>query len=264
MTETDGGNIRLVSLAAMAMRNRWRYEAMRTVSDHLLVWFTRGQGRITVSGVTRGYGAHNAVFIPAGTMHSFELGRQVLGTAIYFSRHLDLDLPETAVHLRITEAAAQGRLTAHIDAIRLELEEQKPAFERAALHHAGLISVWLDRQPQTAFIKEADQDAGSALAARFAELVERDYKSGRQVADYAAALGVTPTHLSRVCKAACGRNASALLAERVTSEARRLLRDEKRPIGEIAQELGFSSQAYFSRAFQIQTGQSPSAFRRGR
>jgi AraC-like DNA-binding protein len=33
------------------------------------------------------------------------------------------------------------------------------------------------------------------------------------------------------------------------------------PVKDIAQRLGFTSPAYFSRAFQNETGKSPSAFR---
>ena len=82
------------------------------------------------------------------------------------------------------------------------------------------------------------------------------------VADFAAALGVTPTHLTRCCNTACGRPASALLQDRRIFEARKLLAETRIPVGKIAEQLGFNSPAYFTRAFQHLTGKSPSAFRR--
>jgi AraC family transcriptional regulator, transcriptional activator of pobA len=82
------------------------------------------------------------------------------------------------------------------------------------------------------------------------------------VADYARALGVTPTHLSRCCRETCGRPALALLNDRVLFEARQLLRDTRVPVQDIARSLGFSSAAYFSRAFLAKAGSTPSAFRR--
>ena len=82
------------------------------------------------------------------------------------------------------------------------------------------------------------------------------------VADFASALGVTPTHLTRCCKLACGRPASALLHDRLIFEARQLLAETRMPVGQIADALGFASPAYFTRAFQHQTGKSPSAFRK--
>ncbi len=50
-------HLRLMAIPRLAAGGRWRVEAMRSLSEPLLLWFTRGQGRITVAGVTRGYGA---------------------------------------------------------------------------------------------------------------------------------------------------------------------------------------------------------------
>jgi len=46
-------------------------------------------------------------------------------------------------------------------------------------------------------------------------------------------------------------------------EARRLLADTRKPVKQIAAELGFASPAYFTRAFQGRCGQSPRSFRTG-
>ena len=107
-------------------------------------------------------------------------------------------------------------------------------------------------------------DAAQRLSAQFSEMIEQQYRSGKSVSQYAKDLGVTPTHLSRVCNQACGRPASMLLHDRLIFEARRLLHETKMPIQKVASDLGFSSSAYFSRAFQQHTGQTPSAFRRSR
>ena len=78
---------------------------------------------------------------------------------------------------------------------------------------------------------------------------------------FAAELGVTPGHLSRACNIACGRSASAILADRVHFEARRMLAETDLPIKYIAEKLGFHSAAYFSRAFHKHTGYAPRNFR---
>ena len=73
---------------------------------------------------------------------------------------------------------------------------------------------------------------------------------------------MTPTHLSRVCNQTCGRSASDLLHDRLIFEARRLLAETKVPVNVIAAELGFTSPAYFTRAFQHRTGKTPTGFRK--
>lgn len=260
--------VRVVPITRLAQGGRWRVEAMRAQPEPVLLWFTRGQGRITLGGLTRGYGAHNAVFIPAGVMHGFEVGPQTNGLALFFGRDCDVTLPDASQHLRIRESGPQAELSQIFEQIQRELESQKPGADRAARHHLGLLSVWLERQiaqveADPAAQKQPRPAAARRLAARYAAVLERRFRSGNGVADMAAELGVTPTHLTRVCREACGRSAHDLLQERRLYEARRMLTETREPVGAIAEALGFTSPAYFARAFQAGTGKTPSAFRKG-
>jgi AraC-like DNA-binding protein len=123
-----------------------------------------------------------------------------------------------------------------------------------------LVSAWMTRElarQEGAILRERSH----RLVELFAERMEEQFRTGRGVADYAAQLQVTPTHLSRVCREAAGRPAHALLNERIMYEARRLLLETDMPAREIAEHLGFSSAAYFTRAFSQATGRTPSDFR---
>lgn len=266
MTETSKtqDDFRVVPLPHFARGGRWRTEAMRSHSQPLLIWFTKGQGRITVAGNTRGYGPHNAVYIPTGTMHGFDMLGQVFGTIVFFPDNAEIDLPAEPLHLRFREAALHSELTILIDNIQRELERDQSAQDRALVHHGGLLSVWLQRQAENMPEAEIQLDASRRLTAAFTALVERDFHLAKSVSEYASELGVTPTHLSRVCNIACGRPASSLLNERVHYEARRLLRETRTPVKDIAEHLGFTSAAYFTRSFQKQSGQTPSLFRKAR
>ncbi len=255
--------LRVVPVPRLAAGGRWRVEAMRSLSTPLLLWFTRGQGRITVGGITRGYGAHNAIFIPPGVMHGYDVGSQTHGTAVFFGSDTALDLPTEPHHLRIRDVGPQAELSGLIDNVQRELDSGKPGAERAAHHHLGLLGVWLERQVEIAKADAKKPAAAARLAARYTALLEREFRSGKGVGEYARALGVTPTHLTRVCNQSCGRSASDLLHDRVIFEARLLLSETRMPISQVSQALGFTSAAYFTRAFQHRTGKTPSAFRKG-
>ena len=79
--------------------------------------------------------------------------------------------------------------------------------------------------------------------------------------NYAAALSITPTHLSRIARTATGQAASQLILERIVREARRNLVYTNLPVSTIAFALGFNDPAYFSRIYTAATGRSPRAFR---
>lgn len=257
--------VEVLGLARLAHGGRWRVEAMRSYSRPVLLWFTRGSGRVTVTGTTRGYGPHNAVFLPAGTMHGFDMLGQVLGFAVFLADDPTLDWPEEPLHLRCREGRTQAELTGLIEQLE-RASNQRDGETSAELHHlSGLMSVWLKRRAEDATNATAQRErAADRLAAAFTALVERDFRLSKGVAEYAAELGVTPTHLSRACRSTCGRSALALLTDRRLYEARRLLRDTNRPVQSIARDAGFGSAAYFSRAFRAEIGASPTEFRHAR
>lgn len=256
-------DIRVVPLSRMAQGGRWRTEAMRSYQHPVLLWFARGQGRITVAGVSRGYAASNLIFLPTATMHGFDMVGSVQGHVMHLPNELRQFFPDEPLHLRLRDPAAQAEITRAIELIRREIDGAEFDAVDALRHHAGLLAIWLERQRRAsgAALGEA-RNAADRLTAAFTSLIERDLKLAKGIAEYAADLGVTPTHLSRACRAASGRSASQILQDRVHFEARRLLSETDAPIKAISEELGFSSPAYFTRAFQSQTGLTPSAFRK--
>ena len=256
---------RVVPISRFAQGEKWRIEAMRSYRQPVLIWFTKGQGRITINGQAHGYGPHNAIFLPPGTMHGFSTVGTVFGNIVFLPADMASEFPETAQHLRFRDVQRQAQLTALIDTLQGELKSDLPDTAQALRCHSGLLAVWLNRQVACleGDCKEAKRRASHRLVSGFCRLVERDFKTPKTVADYATELGVTPTHLSRVCNECAGKSASAFLADRVHFEARKLLRETRLPVQEIARMLGFSSAAYFTRAFHKITGQSPSAFRHG-
>ena len=264
MTQTPdlAPDLRLVAIPRLAAGGRWRVEAMRAISEPMFLWFTKGQGRITIAGVTRGYTANNAVFIPPGVMHGFEVGPSVFGTALFFGRGSTVALPALPQHLRIRETHAQQELNIILDSMARELGSDVPAHDRATRHYLGLLSVWLERQAVRGAPDVPKPDAARRLVARYTSLMEQEFRTGTGVGDMAATLGVTSTHLTRCCRIACGRSAIEVLQDRRIFEARILLAETRLPVARIGEALGFTSPAYFTRAFQHLTGRTPTAFRR--
>lgn len=260
--DTDPSGYTLIPIPRLAANGRWRVEAMRSYERPLILWFTRGQGRITLAGKVRGYGANNLVYVPPHSMHAFEVGTQVYGMALFLPPHTAATLPQKPLHLRLRDKSMHLELTALFENIQHELEGDLPYRTEALDLHAGYLALWLARREVEQDATRARPDATTRLVERFTTMVEAQYHSGMSVQDYAEALGVTPTHLSRACRAACGRPASKILSDRIISEARRLLADTDTPVNKVASQLGFNSPAYFTRAFQTHTGKTPTDFRR--
>lgn len=241
---------------------KWRTEAMRSHDAPRLIYFNKGQGRITIAGLTSGFGPNNLIYVPAKTMYGFEAGPTVFGQMLTIPPAMASEWPEQTVHLRLRDVVAQKELAGLFDGLERELTSVKSGHSRAAHYQLGLLAVFFERQTELRGDENTRAETASArLVAAYTDLIERDFRQHKGVADFAAELGVTPTHLTRCCRQTCGKSALKLLNDRILYEARLLLREGRRPIGEIAKALGFASAAYFTRAFQGATGMTPSAFR---
>ncbi len=256
-----GAGVDCMTLAQLTRHARWQLTLAHARRDHLLLWVTRGQGRACIDGARRGVGIHNAIFVPAGTLFSMELGAQAFGHAMVIAPGALPLLPETPLHLRIRDAYAQAEISKLFEAMQREISEARALSEEALAAQAQLVTVWLARQAQSAPRHDPSQTPDQALSSRFARLLEARFDSGWGLQDYAASLGVTPEALTRACQQATGRPAEALLNERLAHEAQRLLMDPVPPIPDVARQLGFTSPEYFDRFVERQTGKPPRALR---
>ena len=264
-TNTMGNNhhITMRTLAQLTRGGEWQLDLMHDRSVHLLIWITRGQGLALIDGARRGVGTHNALFVPAGTTMAVELGRQSSGQALIIPDSTELRLPGQAHHLRIRDVSAQSEIGLILEGLQREQTNGRPLVSEAMEAHTSLLSIWLRRQLGLDEHMPTRANAATRLCRAFCRRVSAEFRSGAPMADYAEALGVTPTHLTRVCRASAGKTAADLLTQRILYEARHLLSTEKTQIQDVARYLGFGSAAYFTRFMQHHTGQSPSALRKG-
>ncbi|EPX78142.1 helix-turn-helix domain-containing protein [Salipiger mucosus] len=255
----DPALVRVTSLGRMPS---WRLGLLHDRPENVLIWVTRGQGRVVVNGIRRGFGTHNAMFIPAGTLFSVDASAQCLGLVVTSPAGLTGRLPGSALHLRARDTRAQSELTAQIEAMQREFTKGRIMLQDALEAHVRLIAVWLHRQAAEGTADAPEESAAQRLARTFARLLTRHYASDRSVAGYAEALSVTPTHLTRACRVACGRTAAEMIAERKLHAARQMLAEGEAPVMRVAEMLGFQSAAYFTRFIRSHTGSSPTDLRR--
>ncbi|EDM38914.1 putative AraC family transcriptional regulator [Pedobacter sp. BAL39] len=113
-------------------------------------------------------------------------------------------------------------------------------------------------------------DAGTRITGVFSELLERqfpiistsqrfEFRSPKTIADR---LAVHVNYLNRAIKKTTGRTTTDHIFERLTGEAKALLKHTDWNIAEISYVLGFEDQAQFNNFFRKQTKLSPSAFRK--
>lgn len=96
---------------------------------------------------------------------------------------------------------------------------------------------------------------------RLIELIEIHYRDQHSPSAYATQLGISEKALNRLVKTHFGKTLTLLLRERILKHAKWHLLHTRKPVKEIAAEVGYADELYFSRLFKRSTGLAPRAFR---
>ncbi len=258
----SSNRLKIITLSQWSMGQDWRLSLAHDQPEHLLIWITRGQGRVLMDGQRRGVGTHNAIVIPSCNLFALELGRQAMGQVVVIPQETELLMPQIPRLLRIRDSIAMNELTVLIEAATREQASGRPLRTQSMDAFGALISVWIQRQMALEEHAPKKHNAAARLCSAYCAHINAGFAAPLTMSDHAAFLGVTPTHLTRACKAATGKTAADLLTERKLHEARCLLTATDVPAQDIARHLGFGSAAYFTRFMQHHTQTTPSALRK--
>ncbi|KFF19031.1 AraC family transcriptional regulator [Chryseobacterium piperi] len=109
--------------------------------------------------------------------------------------------------------------------------------------------------------KELAKDDFNELKS-FQNLVEEHFLIEKNLSFYADLLHITPNTLSKKIKSRFNKTPSQIIQERVILEAKKQIHLTRKSIKEIALELNFNDEFYFSKYFKKYTGVSPTQFRK--
>lgn len=98
-------------------------------------------------------------------------------------------------------------------------------------------------------------------AAEFQKLLEVHFKNEKELSFYSDKLSITNNTLSKAVKKEFAKTPTQLINERIILESKKLLHLTYRSVKEIASELGFTDEFYFSRYFKKSVGYSPKKYR---
>ncbi|MCA9116091.1 MAG: helix-turn-helix transcriptional regulator, partial [Planctomycetaceae bacterium] len=150
-----------------------------------------------------------------------------------------------------------------IEALHREQAGQELAFREVMVAQLKVLLIVATRHKATTAARcgPAAFDPQHPVLIEFRELIEQHYCTLHSPAEYARLLHITAKTLGRTVREHLGTTPTELIRARVLTHAKWQLLHTLRPVKEIAREVGFRDELYFSRLFRKATGCSPTFFR---
>jgi AraC-like DNA-binding protein len=149
---------------------------------------------------------------------------------------------------------------------KIEAEIQNPslaqhdllvAYLRIFLINASRLKI--EQQPSAAVAGKESKE--HHILQKLKDAIEENFRAKHSPGDYAAMLYVTTKTLAKVSKLHYNKTLSNIINERIIIEAKRELYLTNKAVKEIAYELGYEDEYYFSRFFKVNTNVSPQKYR---
>ena len=236
-----------------------------------ILHLTRGAADVTIDDVNRHVEPPVAIVIPALPVHGFVFSEDVEGVVVtLFERDVRAALAETpdidgclrVPHIIGGSSADMARVGQEVAALIAEADTPAPG--RALAMRARIDSLLVELYRAVMAGTDHRYDAGNRAlryAQAFHRLIEQEYRNHQPIDFYAAALGITPPHLNRICRTVMGISALKVIERRVLLEAKRYLTFSSLSVKEIAALLGYADPGYFNRMFRREVGTAPGRYR---
>lgn len=239
-----------------------------------LVLFTSGTGSHTIDFESFSVNDYQMYFMSPGQVHSWHFESEMQGYIIHFGEELFSSFLQKQDYIQqfsffsgdskdgVLTIPAQsrneienlfnrlldevGRRSESLDMVRLLLLELFVLVERCCARPA----------------KHDIPHSSLMLVKHFRQLVEKHFRTMKLPKEYAQLLYITPNHLNAVARDVLGMSSGDIIRTRVILEAKRLLTNAEMDVSEIAFDLNFQDNSYFSRYFKKYVGVAPEQFRK--
>jgi AraC-like DNA-binding protein len=245
---------------------------------YTLVWVTNGSGVAKADFSEYEFGVNALFAFSPYQPFMFTPVNEIAGFALNF--HPDF----FCIHKHHNEVACNGVLFNNIykppylyldestaDTFNLLFKQMRAEMQVPALAQYELLVSYLKIFLITASRLKVKQqpEAQKAMAGatepfilqKLKTYIEHHFKTKHTPANYADMLNITPKALAKITKAHFNKTLTDLIAERIIIEAKRELYLSNKSVKEIAYELGYADESYFSRFFKTNTSTSPQMYR---
>lgn len=257
--------------------NRY-FDHIQRNNYYSLIWLTQGNGKVKADFSEYDFLANSLFAFSPYQPFMLESDNKLGGMALQF--HPDF----FCIHKHQAEVACNGVLFNNIynppfitidensaSTFRMLMNQMKAEMQNPALAQYELLISYLKIFLITASRLKTDQEpkAKQSIAdlkepfilQNLKDAIEKDFKTKHSASDYAKVLNISSGALAKITKTYFNKTLTDLISERIIIEAKRELYLTNKAVKEIAYELGYHDEYYFSRFFKTNADISPQMYR---
>ena len=274
LVNPQNGNL---AFKLLPFENGSYFDHVQRNNYYSLIWIKKGDGKVKAD-FAEYYFSNNSLFAFSPYQPFMFASEKIGGVAIQF--HPDF----FCIHKHQTEVACNGVLFNNIyqppyiainDAssasLNILIEQMKDEMKNVALAQYEILVSYLkiflittsrlkaEQQPEALEIMSDLKEP--FILQTLKDAIEKDFKKKHSASDYAETLNISAKALAKITKGYFNKTLTELISERIIIEAKRELYLTKKTIKEIAYELGYEDEHYFSRFFKTNAEISPQVYR---
>jgi AraC family transcriptional activator of pobA len=253
------------------------YSSLNTPHRHSfyhLVLFTCGKGSHTIDFESYNIADYQIYFMIPGQVHSWHFESEMQGYIIHFEPEFFtsfLQRPDYIDQFTFFSGSSKGGVLAiphnsqqqiHdlFERLLIEINSNPDSLD---LTRALLLELFILIERYCATGKKHNvKSTNAVMINNFKKLVDKHFRTYKLPKEYARLLYITPNHLNAISQDVLGKSAGDIIRDRVVLEAKRLLTNAKMDVSEIAYDLNFQDNSYFTRFFKKNAGVAPDQFRK--
>lgn len=243
-----------------------------------LIWVKEGEGKVNADFDGHSFKANSLFTFAPYQPYIFTTTKPIKGIAIYF--HFDF----FCIHKHQKELELNGVLYNNVyqppfvkvdessaatfemlcEQIRTEMQNPALAQHELLVSYLKIFLITASRlkvEQQPHIAQTSKENKEPFILQKLKDAIEENFKIKHSASDYADLLYISPKALAKITKSHFNKTLSSLINERIIIEAKRELYLTNKTVKEIAYELGYEDEFYFSRFFKVNAEVSPQMYR---
>ena len=260
-----------------SFNNNSNFDHIQRLNYFTLIWLQNGNGKVKVDFSEYDFTSNQLLAFAPYQPFMLNTSEEINGIVLHF--HPDF----FCIHKHHQEVSCNGILFNNIyeppyisidentkSTFEMILEQIKIEMQNPALAQYELLISYLKiilitasrlKKEQQPKVKIESTGKEPFVLQNLKNYIELHFKKIHSPSDYANLLNISPKALAKITKNYFNKTLTNLIAERIVIEAKRELYLTNKSVKEIAYELGYDDEHYFSRFFKTNADVSPQLYR---